>query len=161
MCEHTSIFMKRRCRKSCCYNNADCCKKADCILTDVISGSIYLNDNCYNVLWQGVDIDATITIKVENCSDCLIKLVIIGKRHNIIKIFPHQQTNITVKNIHKLIVQRNCNVQNNCGCKICYDIGIHYISDFQSSNQNKETRYCHSNECVEWLPISCICSAFM
>ncbi|GMQ59652.1 hypothetical protein AN1V17_40510 [Vallitalea sediminicola] len=160
MCEETAMYVKARCRKYHCQENRDCTHDSDCILTDVICGSIYLNNSCYNVLWQSIDIDAAITVNIENKSDYIIKLIVKGKRHTAVKILPHQQTIVTVQNVHKLIVKRNCNLPNNNNCKICYNIGIHYISDLRSSRKHIGYRESACNDNI-WLPISSICSAFM
>ncbi|WP_304941785.1 S-Ena type endospore appendage [Vallitalea guaymasensis] len=159
MCEENSVYVRAKCAKYYCEDNEDCCNE-NCILTDVICGTMYLNDNHYNVLWQAVEMNATITVKIDNKSEYPVKLIILGKRRSTINILPHQQTNVTVQDVHKLIVQRICKLQSNTDCKISYDIGIHYISNLHNPNKNKRYRRCIFNDRDDWLPISCICSAF-
>lgn len=143
-------YTKTKCTKTKCIE--DCCMKCDCYITDVISSKFQLRNKCFNTIWEGIKVNAAITIKIQNQSDCLLRLRIKDRKCYIIKIFPHQQRSITVQNVDNIALQCLCPSKDKF-CFGCYEIAVHYISDLK---RKRDRSFVCDEEYAEWYSIACI-----
>ncbi|PKM50827.1 MAG: hypothetical protein CVV02_10055 [Firmicutes bacterium HGW-Firmicutes-7] len=111
-----------------------CCPN-DCIISENISGYIDIKDHLFHTIWQAIDLTASITIKIKNLSNHYIRLKIERNKSTIIKIFPNEEQNITVSNVHNIAVQ--CSGKEEGNCTGSYQIIIHYPLDFNSCSKRK------------------------
>jgi hypothetical protein len=153
-----TICVKAKCIKNKCNNKI----QNDCIITDIVIGKINIDNNKFNTIWQGINLIASSTIKIQNKSNNFMRLRLKGLRCNIIRILPNQEINITVQNINNIAIR--CNQVDENGSLVCYEIGIHYISELNRGNRNRccnnnQSRCCDDVDNYNWIPISCICSA--
>ncbi|GKX30807.1 hypothetical protein SH1V18_32870 [Vallitalea longa] len=142
---------KTRCTK--CYCREDDCKKEpDCYITDVISNKFELRRKCFSTIWEGIGIKAAVTIKIENQSDCLLRLRFKGKECVIVKVLPHEEKSITIQNVNSIAAQCLCRSDEEF-CFGCYEIAVHYISDLK--RKGEKCTIC-DEDYTKWYSISCV-----
>lgn len=114
----------------------------DCIITENLSGYIDLKDDLFQILWQAIDLVASVTIKIKNLSNHLMELKIESDKNIIIKIFPNDEQYVTVSNVRCITVQFSNNEKESCTGS--YQIMIHYPLNFTKYCKNTK-RFCDEN----------------
>lgn len=114
-----------------------CTDTTDGIITENLCGYINLKDSCFHTIWRGIGLKASITIKVKNTSNNIIKLKIKNKKCIIIRIAPNDEKIITVRNVNCISVQCNKKEDEEACCG-SFQLIIHYPVDFKDCNKHSE-----------------------
>lgn len=112
----------------------------NCLISETLNGYISVNDRCYQIIWQAIDLNASITIKVKNLSQQTMKLDIHKNKKISVYITPNEEQIITASNVHSITV-RCTNTNSEQTCMGSYQLILHFPVNFN------ECKKPYNNKC--------------
>lgn len=110
-----------------------------CIISETVTGYIDLKDCCYHTIWEAINLNASVTVKINNLSNQTMELKIHRNKNILIIIKPNDETNITATNVNCISI-RCYDIECDRPCTGSYQILLHFSTCFAEHRKSSTSK---------------------